>query len=515
MRSVKRLGVSVATLVLTLALALLAVGESHAVAIANTDPPPLAAASAEDRQEPVRDALARTALVPDLQAPAAWTVIQPGADGELVTESGAAAGADADTPFLIGSLSKSLTAAAVMQLVDAGELRLDAPVRDYLTDFRPQDAEPITIARLLSQTSGFDSSRGLDARNDPTLSIRDRATGANEAPRGEGGFSYSNLNYAILGAVIEEVRGEPFATAIEQALFEPLRMERTTADPEIAQQIARSGHTLLFGVPLARQETVPLGAGPDGYTVSTANDYATFLRMLLRGGLADDGTRVLSEQSVRAMLTAQSAADAAGAAAPGTDGYGFGWGTGTGPSQPFAAHVGRTDGYFAHAYLVPSTGQAIVVLQAAGGPLYDQTAPVQQLAALFQGQPVDDAAGEPASVTVLIFAGMALVLLGAVLAVSLLRRRRDRVSPAASAAAANRRTAIRVALDLGGALILVVAWQLLAGLMFTGRPTLAVDSFHLSAELSLVVWLTAAALFARSAFTLVRHRRNVALKEPA
>lgn len=500
------------TLALTFAFALLAVGESHAVAIAGTGSTRDAVANG-DAGEIMRDALARTAVLPSAQAPAAWAVVEQldgksGDDG-FAAASGGAGGADADTPFLIGSLSKSLTAAAVMQLVDAGELRLDAPVSDYLADFRPQDPDPITIAQLLSQTSGFDSLIGHDARNDPTLSIQDRATGANTAPRGEGGFAYSNLNYAILGAVIEEVRGEPFATAIGRALFEPLGMERSTADPEVAQQIARSGHTLVFGLPLARHETVPLGAGPDGYMVSTANDYAVFLRMLLRGGLADDGTRVLSEQSVRAMLTAQSAADALGTAAPGTDGYGFGWGTGTGPSQPFAAHVGRTDGYFAHSYLVPGTGQAVVVMQAAGSPLYDQTAPVQQVAALFQGQSVDEAAGEPAWVTALIFAGMAVVLLGSMLAVSLLRRRRDRVSPATSEAAAKRRAAIRVTLDLGGALILVASWQLLAGLMLVGRPTLAVDSFRLSAELSVIVWLTAVVLIARGVFTLARHRRNV------
>lgn len=510
------LGVGVATLALTFAFALFTVGASNPATAAGTESTRTPVADG-DAGETVRAALARTAVLPSVQPPAAWAVVEPLAgateDDGFASENGGVGGADADSPFLIGSLSKSLTAVAVMQLVDAGELRLDAPVSDYLAGFRSQDAEPITIAQLLSQTSGFDSSSGLDARDDPTLSIRERATGANTAPRGEGGFAYSNLNYAILGAVVEEVRGEPFATAIERTLFEPLGMDHSSADAETAQQVARSGRSLIFGMPFARHETVPAGAAPDGYMVSTANDYAAFLRMLLRGGLADDGARVLSEQSVRAMLTAQSEADATGAAAPGTDGYGFGWGTGTGPLAPFAAHVGRTDGYFAHAYLVPSTGQAVVVMQAANSPFYDQTAPVQQLAALFQGQSVEETAGEPASITVLTFAGTAIVLLGTVLAVSLFRRRRDRLLPAASEAAAKRRTAIRVTLDLRGALILVISWQLLAGLMLIGRPTLTVDPFHLSAELSLIAWLTATALVARSVFTLVRHRRNVTSKE--
>ncbi|MFC6235761.1 serine hydrolase domain-containing protein [Leucobacter soli] len=531
--------------------------------------------------------LDRTALLPGLQAPAAWAVIETGGvstgaastgtspsgaastEGALVpgTVSGGAGGADADTPFLIGSLSKPVTAAAIMRLVDSGRLRLDAPVRDSLPEFRPQDADPITIAQLLSHTSGFDADAGLDARRDPTLSIQDRAARADTVPRAgavprattaildeaatpDGAalhdgvpFAYSNLNYAILGAVIEAESGLPFAEFLERELFAPLGMTRSTADPAEAQRIAASGHGFAFGVPFTRGETVPAGAAPDGYLVSTADDLAAFLRMLLREGLADDGTRILSAESVRAMLTPRTTAENGDTAAPRTDGYGLGWGTGAGSgtdasgtranstaagstaanntaangigtgsgsgTAPIAAHVGRTDGFFAHAELRPSEGRAVVMLQAANGPLYDQTAPVQQIAAYFDGLDPDGSAGEPAAVTALVFAAFGAFAVGCVWLVGRLRRRSDRrrdsrrdnhldsSSPAASASVTARREIRRTAFDIGGAIFIVLLWQLAAGLMLVGRPTLAADPLTVSIELSLIAWGVGAILLAR------------------
>ncbi len=457
-------------------------------------------------------ALARTALTPGLQAPSAWAVIEPGpVKDEFTTFAGGAGGAAADTPFLIGSLSKPLTAAAVMTLVEGGRMGLDAPVSDYLPGFRPHDSDALTVAHLLSHTSGFSAEAGLDAHHDPGLSIADRAAGASSAPRDltrtPAAFRYSNLNYAVLGAVVEAVSGMDFAGYMEQELFAPVGMPNSTADPAKAREVAAGGHIFAFGVPVSSVETVPVGAGPDGYTVSTANDVAAFLRMLLREGIADDGTRVLGAESARSLLTPHTPTLGAGSAAPGTDGYGFGWGTGGTPERPIAAHVGRTDGFFAHAQLHPADGQAVLVLQAVNGPLYDQTAPVAIAAAAF----TDDGSagiGEPAIVTVAIFVAFGLIAFAAALLVGWLRSRRDRRSPPRTPAAATRRVAVRAALDIGGGILVVVLWLLGAGLMFTGRPSLGTDPFAASVELTLICGALGAFLVGRGVTGLARYRRS-------
>lgn len=458
------------------------------------------------------DSLARTALTPGVQAPSAWAVIEPASDaGELATFTGGAGGATGDTPFLIGSLSKPLTAAAVMKLIDGGRMRLDAPVSDYLPDFRPHDSDVLTIVHLLSHTSGFSTEAGFDARTDPGLSIADRVADAGSAPRDltqtPGAFRYSNLNYAILGAVVEAVSGMDFEAYLEQELFAPVGMPNSTADPRKAQDVAMGGHIFAFAVPVSSVETVPVGAGPDGYTVSTANDFAAFLRMLLRDGIADDGTRVLGAESVRSLLTQHAPTLGIGSAAPGTDGYGFGWGTGGTPERPVAAHVGRTDGFFAHALLHPAHRQAVVVLQAVNGPLYDQTAPVAVAAAAFTNEE-SAGIGEPAIITVAIFVAFGLIAFSAALLVGWLRKRRDRTSPPRTPAAATRRGAVRAALDIGGGVLVVVLWLLGAGLMFTGRPSLGTDPFAASVELTLICGALGAFLVGRGIVALARKRQR-------
>ncbi|ALJ20091.1 serine hydrolase domain-containing protein [Microbacterium sp. No. 7] len=454
-------------------------------------------------------ALARTATLPGAQAPAAWAIVEPDAGDDLVAATGGAGGAGADTPFLIGSLSKPVAAAALLRLVDAGAVRLDAAVHEYLPGFRAHDANPLTVTQLLSHTSGLSTEAGLDARKDPALTIAERAAGAEGVERVDApspGFAYSNLNYAIVGAIVERVSGRDYAAFVRDEVFSPLGMDDSSADPATAQEIARHGHLFAFGFPVGVQEIVPAGAAPDGYTVSTARDLAAFLRMLLRSGLADDGTRVLSDAAVHAMLRTRAAATETGAAAPGTDGYGLGWGTGGTVERPIAAHIGRTEGFFAHALLMPQSRRAVVVLQAANGRLYDQAATVHAAAAALAGEDAEGV-GEPAAVTAAIFVAFGLVAVGAVPLVGLLRRRRDRRAPPRTRAEALRRRALRAVLDIGGAVLILVLWPLGAGMMLTGTPTLGTNPFSISIELTLVSWALAALLLVRGVLTATRPSR--------
>lgn len=450
--------------------------------------------------EAMSHAVAETALAPDLVAPSAWAVVTPDGGG-FATETGAV-GASADTRFLIGSLSKPLAAAATMVLVDAGLASLDEPVATYLSEFRAGDPDPITLREVLSHTSG------LPREAEPAAgSLLERALTANELPRGDATFAYANLNYAIVGAVIEAISGESYAAFVERSLFAPLGMFESSAEPGLATVVARNGHRFAFGVPFSHVEHTPPGAEADGFTVSTANDLAAFGRMLLRGGTADDGTRVLSTAAVALLLT-EATPTSAGAVAPGTSGYGLGWGTGGDPAHPIAAHSGRTDGFFAELFIRPADGEAIVFLQSANGPLYDQSAPVRVGLAALGGKPASVAGQESAATTALIFATTGVGLLIAVGLVSTFRLWRDRKHPPTSRASAQHRLRWRVLLDVSGAVLLLVACQLFSSMMLTGAPSLFANPLPLSTELPISCGAVAAALLLRCLFTLARARRS-------
>ena len=123
------------------------------------------------------------------------------------------------TPFKIGSMSKSFTALAIMQLVEDGKIDLDAPVQHYIPWFRVADLEAskrITVRHLLNQTSGIPKAAGLtfvyeeDSSKD-ALEKEVRATRYVELTHPPGKvYQYSNLNYTTLGLIVQMVSGEPY-----------------------------------------------------------------------------------------------------------------------------------------------------------------------------------------------------------------------------------------------------------------------------------------------------------------
>jgi CubicO group peptidase (beta-lactamase class C family) len=153
------------------------------------------------------------------------------------------------TPFIIGSLTKSFTALAVMQLVEDGKVELDAPVERYLPWFRvadPQASVQITVRHLLNQTSGLPQLSGLrllaDFDDSPDASERQaRALSTLELTRPVGSkFEYSNMNYNLLGLIIEAASGESYEDYIQNHIFAPLQMTHSyTSRPEAKQTVWR------------------------------------------------------------------------------------------------------------------------------------------------------------------------------------------------------------------------------------------------------------------------------------
>jgi CubicO group peptidase (beta-lactamase class C family) len=276
-----------------------------------------------------------------------------------------------DTPFPIGSLTKSFTALLVRQAIDAGQLDADAPVQRYLPWFRVTDSDAstrITLRHLLNQTSGFSRADGIaPLLQGSTANIEELARGLGKVslnrPVGER-FEYSNLNFVLLGAVLQAVTGRSWQEMIQTQVFPPLRMTHSHTDHDAARQAGMSVlHRIWFGVPVAQHVTLLPGFAPTGSLVASAGDMARYQQMLLSGGMGPGG-RVLSARGVAQLL--------APASPPGRSKllsadfqfrYGEGWFVG-----PFGAatdarwHLGNLASFAAWMVLLPDTQQAVVLL---------------------------------------------------------------------------------------------------------------------------------------------------------
>ena len=200
----------------------------------------------------------------------------------------------ADTPFVIGSVSKPITATAVLQLVDAGKIELDAPVQRYLPDFAlatPSAAAAITVRQLLDQTSGLPPAAGARPLTGPVTDLASQVRAlADVAPATAPGvaYAYSNANYLILGLLVERVSGQPYATYVEDHVFAPLAMTHASADRAtgVANGLSQA-HRLWFGLP---HEVTPLDRPdlvPAGFLMASAADLGRFVAAQVDGGALD------------------------------------------------------------------------------------------------------------------------------------------------------------------------------------------------------------------------------------
>src|SRR5262249_42161646 len=146
-------------------------------------------------------------------------------------------------PFNIGSVTKSFTAMAVMQLVEKRQIVLDTPVQQYLPWFRLADGAAsslVTVRELLNQTSGIgtwprDDIRACKPTTTPEDEVRSLAKVRPTALPGRT-YQYSNANYVTLGVLVEAVSGQPYADYVQQHILAPLDMTDTFLSGEQALQ---------------------------------------------------------------------------------------------------------------------------------------------------------------------------------------------------------------------------------------------------------------------------------------
>ncbi len=284
-----------------------------------------------------------------------------------------------DSVFQIGSMTKVWTATVVMQLVDEGKLDLDAPIVDVLPELELADqdvAARLTMRHLLTHTSGIDGDVFTDTgRGDDCLEryVGLLAEAAQNHPLAAT-WSYCNSGFVLAGRVIEKLTDGTWDAAITERLVGPLGMTHTGTLPEEALlHRAAVGHMSEAGAEPERAPAwgLPRALGPAGLINSTAADVLAFARMHLAGGLALDGTRILSASAVSAMTEHQ--ADLPDKYTLG-DSWGLGWIRFGWDGRRLIGHDGNTLGQAAFLRVLPDEGLAVTLLTNGGNPrdLYEE-----------------------------------------------------------------------------------------------------------------------------------------------
>lgn len=320
-----------------------------------------------------------------------------------VLHRGTGVRATTDSVFQTGSIAKVYTATLIMQLADAGRLDLDAPVTDVLPEFSVADPEAtraITARRLLSHTSGltcdftYDSGRGDDCLARYVEAARGVAL---DCPPGEA-LSYSSVGYNVLGRIVEVLTGKVWDEALKDLLLTPLGLDHTVTLPEEALRFrAAMGHLGEPGRapdPAPSWDPMPRSAGPYGRVVTTAGDLVRFARTHLAGGVAQDGTRVLSEEA--AALMRHRVVDSPDKWSVGADGWGLGWTLYDWNGVRGYGHDGASIGQYGYLRVVPSAGVAVALLTNGGGARELYAALHRELLAELAGVTVPDAFAPPA-----------------------------------------------------------------------------------------------------------------------
>lgn len=346
----------------------LALGFGMSVGVATAQPPALDA-SLRERIDQFVESERQSSGIPGI----ALAIVQEGQATHVrgFGQDGRGKAITGDTPFAVGSLTKSFTALLVRLAIDAGQLDADAPVQRYLPWFRVVDADAsarITLRHLLNQTSGFSRADGIApllAGSHASIEelARGLATLSLNRPVGER-YEYSNLNYVLLAAVVQAATGRTWRELMQDQVLRPLAMSHSHVDHAAARRDGMTAvHQIVFGVPVAQELELLPAFEPTGGLVASANDMARYLQMLLADGVAPSG-RMLSGAGVRQLL--------APASPPGHSTllsadfefrYGEGWFVGPfGPAADARWHLGSLMPFAAWMVLLPETKQAAVML---------------------------------------------------------------------------------------------------------------------------------------------------------
>jgi len=252
-----------------------------------------------------------------------------------------------DTPFIIGSMSKSFTALSIMKLVEENKIDINKPISTYIDTslyFKNKgDGDKITVKQLLNQNSGIGTYQKL---------------GKLKITKNYGKYEYANANYNLLGKIIESVSNESYSDYVTKNIFEPLKMNHTSATlAKSSKNGLIKGYQNYFGIPIAETPNYPTDDNswiqvPTGFISSSASDLGKYLQMYLNQGLS-----IITEDSINKMFYDNIPQDDMD-----RDYYGMGWVFTKYYSKPVLTHSGLVENYTSKMFIIPEYNIGIVVL---------------------------------------------------------------------------------------------------------------------------------------------------------
>ncbi|WP_283750200.1 serine hydrolase domain-containing protein [Bacillus cereus] len=266
------------------------------------------------------------------------------------------------TPFAIGSISKSLTGLAIVKLIEDKKINLEDSVQQHLPWFKVKDnqfASNITIKHLLNHTSGISTYTGLtlsDQQSKNTTAIKENVKKLSNveltASSGKK-YQYSDANYLILGALIEEVSKETYSTYMEKEIFQPLKMNGTAAYSEDSYENGYlTGYQSWFGIPRKSTVSYDNGGSPYGYITANLEDMIQFIKFLNH----KEHTQFLNKDSMDLYLSPLYKVDS-------EKHYGFGLRTtNINGNEKMVWHSGSTPDSHAEIFILNETGWGGVIL---------------------------------------------------------------------------------------------------------------------------------------------------------
>jgi CubicO group peptidase (beta-lactamase class C family) len=261
----------------------------------------------------------------------------------------------AHTPFSLASITKTFTAAAVMRLVQAGKLDLDAPIDRYLQAPLPRsrfDPKAVTLRLLGGHAAGLPSLFDMfdESRASPTIAELIHKYGELAYPAGER-YEYANLGYSLLGQAVSRVTGQEFSTSLNDLVIRPLRLRDTFFDTDGARLRDAAGRFDKNNrvIPFYRTATPP-----SGELYASAHDLSIFAANMM-GIKSGGGARLLSREALDALF---SPVFTAGTSAFTT----FGWSGRDVAGERVIVKTGGQPGVAARLTLLPKRGISIAVI---------------------------------------------------------------------------------------------------------------------------------------------------------
>jgi CubicO group peptidase (beta-lactamase class C family) len=227
-----------------------------------------------------------------------------------------------------------------MQLVEQGKIKLNDKISTYLHDV--PDGDKITVKQLLNQNSGFGAYQSLS-----NLKITDSY----------GTYQYANVNYGLLGKIIESVSGMSYEEYVTQHIFSPLKMTHSAASLEGSRKNGLiDGYRNFFGIPVAGAPIYPdknsWAQVSAGYISSSISDMGKYLQMYLNGG-----ENVVSSKSINTVFY-----DNVPVKPDSPSYYGMGWSLSNEYSQLVLGHSGLVENYISYMFILPESGIGGVIL---------------------------------------------------------------------------------------------------------------------------------------------------------